>query len=611
MDIPHSPKVANKANYPPQSNTTQAAITDINSLNLQENKVYTARVVKPVHPNPASDPTQKIEPNTTAKNATTKSAPHESHEWFISIKGKLLKISSDKSLQINQILQLKIITDTTTQLKVLAVQLPSTQAPSSATALTAEAKKQTLLNAMNKIITSQVTLEKGLQELLSLSSNANQPRTDKPNGNPTTQQIAQEITALLLKTLPKLNSVLPRKQFNRDEINPPTASSFSTSKPAQPVNNIAHPIKSALQKSGLFFESSFQQPSELTSSNLTPQKQPTTKLEEYSKLLSAVTKHFTKSSQDPYKNEISIEQKHQIKVALSSLKASLMMPPSKPPSSGNSSKTDSKDLTPKDLSSTNPSAKGMDSKIPMQNILPGQDLKSMLLALTSILSKTHSTLPSQFGINTQTSVELSLTNRLLGLTQLDLLQTPFNFPNLSIQQTLKSRSLITEKELTTGQILKLLASMIHRIQFNQLNSLYQSQSASPDTPSTQSWFIELPFLTPQNQVNTFNFRLDKNAPDSSKRKDSDKQTIKWTLSLSFDLERLGPMYIQVNLTPPNASSTIWADNEHTLSLIQKESVHFKSRLQDLGLSVENIFCHKGPPAQKQTKLDRNLVDIEA
>ena len=152
--------------------------------------------------------------------------------------------------------------------------------------------------------------------------------------------------------------------------------------------------------------------------------------------------------------------------------------------------------------------------------------------------------------------------------------------------------------------------MLNRIQFNQLNSVYQTQGS--ESSALQSWFIELPVVNMNQQVNTFNLRIDKEQdPHSNSGEEEEKKSLQWKLLLSFDLEEIGPIYIQVSLLPPSISSIIWADRSETYTLAQQEINHFKRKLNELGLEVGDIICQKGLPPQQATKLSQSLVDIKA
>ena len=228
------------------------------------------------------------------------------------------------------------------------------------------------------------------------------------------------------------------------------------------------------------------------------------------------------------------------------------------------------------------------------------DLKSTLMSLVVALSgndESHGKSPRGY---------------LDGLTQADLLKSPFGFPHLADSAIMKANALLADQELSTGQLLKLVAGMLNRIQFNQLNSLYQSQNNSNETTTVQSWFFELPILAEQNQANVFNLRIDKEgAAEKEKQRDNSNKALEWRLALSFDLKELGPVYIQVTLRPPTATSTIWAVKEDTLQLIQNERDRFHHRLEALGLELKEIQCHQGQPKQNKAKLDRGFVDTKA
>jgi len=229
------------------------------------------------------------------------------------------------------------------------------------------------------------------------------------------------------------------------------------------------------------------------------------------------------------------------------------------------------------------------------------DLKESLILLLSALSKT-----------TQKQANLSASQTLpLAHVQEAIPSSPFNFPNLSTPPPPTNEKRISENESNTGQLLKLLAGMLNKIQFNQLNSLYQSMNQQVEHQTTQSWFFELPLMEANSQQSTFNLRIDKEKKQQENESSEPNKEIQWKLVLSFDLPLLGPLYIQVNLVPPTISSIIWADNPATYALAKKETKYLESKLQNLGLEVGDIFCKQGQPQQTNTKLDRNLVDIQA
>ncbi|WP_250657688.1 flagellar hook-length control protein FliK [Alkalimarinus coralli] len=229
--------------------------------------------------------------------------------------------------------------------------------------------------------------------------------------------------------------------------------------------------------------------------------------------------------------------------------------------------------------------------------IPQGDLKATISQLIDTLSALYSAKHSPSGRTPQFMAE----------PDPSLLVSPFNFPAALGGGKSASQP---EKELSVGDLLKRLAGALNRIQFQQLNSLYQAQTASSETTSIQTWQIELPFLSPQNQVDSVQVRIDQEKEKSGDKQESEKKS-KWKLSLTFDLEELGPMFIQVNLSPPTVSSTIWAENQHTLQLINKEAHNLRESFSELGLTVEEITCRQGQPNMKKTRIDQQIVDIKA
>lgn len=225
------------------------------------------------------------------------------------------------------------------------------------------------------------------------------------------------------------------------------------------------------------------------------------------------------------------------------------------------------------------------------------DLKSTISQLIGSLNAIYATQHSATG----------QTPNFIAESDPALLVNPFNFPSALSTSKL---GLQGDRDLSVGDLLKRLAGALNRIQFQQLNSLYQAQSASTDTTTIQTWQMELPFLSQQNQIDSIQLRIDQEKEKNDDQEGAEK-TSKWKLALTFDLEELGPMFIQVNLTPPTISSTIWAENQATLKLINKEAHNLRESFAELGLTVEDISCRKGQPNMRKTRLDQQIVDIKA
>jgi Flagellar hook-length control protein FliK len=554
MDIaPKPPATPNLNGATPSSPESTKAAT-IEALNLKPGQTYEARV----H--------QKIAPQASAQEGKGQASP--SGEWLVSLNGKLLKISSTQALELGQTLQLKLTsTNQTPSLTVISASQASTNTPSHPATNINET-----LSALSQLLPKQLTLEKGFtlinevqQAVLKLrqhipsnsSTNVKTPDSSNQAPAPNNQNSISKTLELLSNTLIKSNDVVAATQVK---------SSMQS----------ATLIKQALNSSGLFMES---------------QLSKGDNLKQFAQQLSRLTNSHQTSNTSPPSNLI----------------------PPLTPNAGNHQPTSSVNATPANKqaleliqqlvqqNSTTTSSKAGD-KATLFGVEDINDIKAKLLALSSALLSSH---------NSSKEPKLNFDSLLAGVLQPELLNTPFNFPQISPDSAAKAKAIFADQEITTGQLLKLLAGMLNRIQFNQLNSLYQSQGG--EGPSLQSWFFELPILNVHQQANTFNIRIDKEQGSPSQQHEDEQQTqaLQWKLALSFDLEHLGPIYIQVSLLPPTVSSIIWADKKETFSLAQQEISHFKERLKELGLEVGDILCQKGLPPQQATKLSQSLVDIQA
>lgn len=199
---------------------------------------------------------------------------------------------------------------------------------------------------------------------------------------------------------------------------------------------------------------------------------------------------------------------------------------------------------------------------------------------------------------------------IVGLLEPNLLKQPFDFPRMDTS-ILKAQALMADQELSTGQLLKLMAAMINRIQFNQANSLYQAQTA-PDQSVAQSWNIELPYVH-ANQTQTIQVRIDqRNGREQAKEQDDQSKKKQWTIQLAFNLELIGPMHIQAELSPPTVTAQVWVANKDVKKLIEREQSKLVDRLEQAGLQVEAPKCHIGKPSQDvEARIKQGLVDTRA
>lgn len=231
------------------------------------------------------------------------------------------------------------------------------------------------------------------------------------------------------------------------------------------------------------------------------------------------------------------------------------------------------------------------------------DLKSTLLGLIRDIARRSDTEASAPGKPSAAS---------LSNDNLQLLANPLAFPRPMLPMSiLKANAMLADQELTTGQILRLLAGMLHRIQFNQLNSLHQTASNSTDTVTTQSWMFDLPVANGTQNLDFFQLRLDRDKKQAAQNEHEQHTRIQWKISLSFNFEQLGLINIHLKLIPPAATSIIWATQPDTLKLIQKHGEHLRERLSLLGLNLDEIQYQDGAPAAEVRPIQASIVDIRA
>lgn len=191
----------------------------------------------------------------------------------------------------------------------------------------------------------------------------------------------------------------------------------------------------------------------------------------------------------------------------------------------------------------------------------------------------------------------------------DLVQAPLQFPFLPAPS---HQSVAQHQEnLDTGQLLKLLAGMLNRVNVNQLHAQSISQQQGPDAAPAHAWLVEIPWLNPQEQPRTLQLRMERREQDDSSRGRRRKRVMQWRLNLSLELDGLGPVHFELALQDRRLDTRMWAEKASTLRLLEKESSRLRGRLDRLGLASVSLECRKGQPPQRPTQLEQRLVDIKA
>ncbi len=149
-------------------------------------------------------------------------------------------------------------------------------------------------------------------------------------------------------------------------------------------------------------------------------------------------------------------------------------------------------------------------------------------------------------------------------------------------------------------------SALAKIQLNQISSLNQPASPSAETATAQQWLFEIPVNT-GSQVETVSILIKEE--DEKNAENDNKKEKRWFVNLSFDLDKLGKLQVELTLIGESASSTIWVEKGSTYQSVSPQLSSLQTRLEALGLNVEKLDCRKGLPPQQKTRIHSQLIDI--
>lgn len=245
--------------------------------------------------------------------------------------------------------------------------------------------------------------------------------------------------------------------------------------------------------------------------------------------------------------------------------------------------------------------------------IPPLDMKGALLRLVADLMPAlpaSTNLNAVLAANTLAQMLPSFVRSPLGtLGQVGARQAPAGFP---LPDRLMQR---LEGESDLENLLRLAAGAISRLQSHQLSSLEQTGTTA-DGKLLTTWQLEIPMRTLQDIVPLqVKFQREEPAPDKEQpeRKDSkDPKHMLWRVEMALDMEPLGPLQVQAQLSQGKLSSQLWATRPYTASLIESHLGSLRERLVSSGLNVGDLDCHLGtPPRGPKTGLEQRWVDETA
>lgn len=245
--------------------------------------------------------------------------------------------------------------------------------------------------------------------------------------------------------------------------------------------------------------------------------------------------------------------------------------------------------------------------------IPPLDMKGALLRLVADLMPAlpaSTNLNAILAANTLAQLLPSFVRSPLGtLGQVGARQAPAGFP---LPDRLMQR---LEGESDLENLLRLAAGAISRLQSHQLSSLEQTGTTA-DGKLLTTWQLEIPMRTLQDIVPLqVKFQREEPAPDKEQpeRKDTkDPKQMLWRVEMALDMEPLGPLQVQAQLSQGKLSSQLWATRPFTASLIESHLGSLRERLVSSGLNVGDLDCHLGtPPRGPKTGLEQRWVDETA
>lgn len=149
---------------------------------------------------------------------------------------------------------------------------------------------------------------------------------------------------------------------------------------------------------------------------------------------------------------------------------------------------------------------------------------------------------------------------------------------------------ITEQ---TQDLSRQVEQAVSRIQVNQLAHLEQGG---------QYLQTELPIRNGE-QIDLFQLRL-----QAEEGSDADHEGHLWTITLAFELDQTGPVYVRVSILGAQISTSFWATESSTLVTLENELSSLQSEIEQQGLALTQINTYLGEPPWQPGAHHAHMVD---
>jgi len=142
-------------------------------------------------------------------------------------------------------------------------------------------------------------------------------------------------------------------------------------------------------------------------------------------------------------------------------------------------------------------------------------------------------------------------------------------------------------------------------------ALAQTESEQVRLVQTQDTTqFQIPLMWRDNDTVRQDLLCMKRDEDGNTSYDDQTKKSRWQITLHFDLETLGPLDIELDLSPPAVSATFWSETSDTLSEIQQALRPLRDTLTALGADVGELRARHGRKHPgEQPVIRHSLVDI--
>ncbi len=168
----------------------------------------------------------------------------------------------------------------------------------------------------------------------------------------------------------------------------------------------------------------------------------------------------------------------------------------------------------------------------------------------------------------------------------------------NLKKTTANLPVIQHPNSALHELLRNIESSLAKTQYNQLQHLI------PDEQYKTNWFFDIP-VRREDGSDIFHFLF---SHDESSKNKKDKG--EWSVVLSFSLEKLGDINIQIYLRNNKIGAIVWAKKNNTYELFKNHLTALQIQMEKSGIKVSNICCNKGEPHQENPTKTQNILDEE-